>query len=135
MRRIKHIQQLIDLIKDIRKELSPTVIGFVYSAALVHMFHIAFYAKLEPGRAVKHTDFRSSEKIEILKKLIDDFPGKNKMFELWREFENKRNELCYGYPDKDDIEDYAKKFLEIKSILEKVSGISFEIENLEKLNE
>src|SRR3972149_7106963 len=126
MRKEKHVQILIDLLKDLRKEPSVSVIGFVYSAALTHMFHIAFYNELETGRAVKHDDFKSKEKINILKSKIHDFNEKEIMFALWKELESKRNELCYGYPDKEDIEYYLAHYQKIKDILERISSYSFE---------
>lgn len=133
MRKEKHIEDLIGLLKDIRKEPSPATVGFIHSAALIHMFHLAFYDELDPGRAIKHEDFRSKEKSDKMKSLIKDFKEKERMFELWKEMENKRNELCYGYPNKEDIEEYVNRFYKIKEILEEISGIKFEIEFLEKM--
>ena len=69
MKKHKHIEILIELLSDIRKEPSPSVIGFVYSAALTHMFHLTFYKDLDPGRIIKHNDFKSKEKIQTLKNI------------------------------------------------------------------
>lgn len=40
MRKEKHIELLIGLLKDIKKEPSIFVVGFIYSTALAHMFHL-----------------------------------------------------------------------------------------------
>lgn len=133
MRKEKHVEDLIGLLKDIRKEPSPATIGFIHSTALIHMFHLTFYDEIDPGRAIKHEDFRSKSNIEKMKSLIKDFKEKEKMFELWREMESKRNELCYGYPEKEDIEEYTGRFYKIKDILERISNIKFEVEFLEEL--
>ena len=135
MRKSKHISVLIDLLRDLRKEPSRSTICFVYSAALTHMFHLAFYDEVESGRVLKHQDFKSKDKIETLKRLIREFPGKEKMFKLWEELEQKRNDLCYGYPDEEDLRQYADRFLAIKEILENISLISFEIEKLELMQD
>ena len=132
MRIERHIQALIELLEDIRKEPNPAVIGFAYSAALVHMFHITFADDLDPGRAVKHTDFKSKERANKLKQIIPDFPDKNKLFLLWKQMEDKRNDLCYGHPAKKDVDEYISQFYKIKEILEKISKKKFEIEFLEK---
>ena len=128
----KHIETLINLLKDIKKEPSPAVIGFAYSAAAIHIFSITFHDELDPGRAIKHGDFRSESGISKLKSLIIDFDRKNELFLLWKEMENKRNELCYGYPDEKDIQEYAGKFYKIKEILESISDLKFEVEFLEE---
>ena len=132
MRLEKHIDDLIGLLKDIRKEPSPAVIGFAYSAAAAHIFSIVFHDELDPGMAIKHEDFRSERNIKKLKGLIKDFDKKDELFILWKEMENKRNELCYGYPDEEDVKGYTKKFYKIKEILENASGLKFEIDFLEK---
>jgi len=127
----KHIETLIGLLKDIRKEPSPSVIGFAYSAAAIHMFSITFHNELDPGRHIKHDDFRSSKNIEKLKVLIKDFDKKDELFSIWKEMENKRNDLCYGYPTDKDIREYTGKFYKIKKILEEISDVKFEIYPLE----
>lgn len=128
----KHVEDLIGLLKDVRKEPSPAVIGFAYSTAAIHMFSIVFHGELDPGRMVKHDDFRSEKSIKKLKSLIRDFDKKDELFILWKEMENKRNELCYGYPNEEDTGEYTAKFFKIKDILEGVSGLKFEIDFLEK---
>ncbi len=134
----KHIEDLIGLLKDLRKEPSPAVISFVFSTAAVHMFSIAFHNELDPGITIKHGDFRSNKGIEKLKNLIKDFTKKNELFNIWKDMENKRNDLCYGYPTDEDIKEYTGKFYKIKEILENVSDLKFEInfleENLKKVD-
>lgn len=128
----KHIEDLIGLLKDVRKEPSPAVVGFAYSTAAIHIFSIVFHDELDPGRMVKHDDFRSERDIRKLKSLIRDFDKKDELFILWKEMENKRNELCYGYPKEEDIKEYTNKFYKIKEILENISELKFEIDFLEK---
>ena len=128
----KHVEDLIALLKDVRKEPSPAVVGFAYSTAAIHIFSIVFHNELDPGRMIKHDDFRSERDIRKLKSLIRDFDKKDGLFILWKEMENKRNELCYGYPKEEDIKEYTAKFYKIKEILENISGLKFEINFLEK---
>ena len=128
----KHVEDLIALLKDVRKEPSPAVVGFAYSTAAIHIFSIVFHDELDPGRMIKHDDFRSERDIRKLKSLIRDFDKKDGLFILWKEMENKRNELCYGYPKEEDIKEYTAKFYKIKEILENISGLKFEIDFLEK---
>jgi len=127
----KHIEDLIGLLKDIRKEPSPSVVGFAFSTAALHMFAIVFYDKLDPGRTVKHSDFRSQRGIDKLKNSIRDFDKKDELFDLWKEMENKRNELCYGYPDEKDIKEYSDRFYKIKKILEGLFATKLDTEALE----
>lgn len=94
------------------------------------MFHLAFYSELETGRSLKHNDFRSNVKMEVLKNIISDFPQKEDMFRRWKEMEMKRNDLCYGYPNKIDIKEYISKYFEIKKILEDIIGKKFTIDYL-----
>ena len=131
MRIEKHIEDLIGLLKDIRKEPSPAVIGFAFSTAAIHMFSITFHDELDPGRTIKHEDFRSNKNIDKLKNLIRDFNKKDELFGIWAEMENKRNDLCYGYPEDKDIKEYTGKFYKIKEILEEISSFKFEIDFLE----
>ena len=133
MRKEKHIEALLGLLKDVQKEPSPAVVGFIYSTALTHMFHLAFYDHIDPGRAIKHEGFRSKKKSEALKQLIPDFEDKDKLFLEWQDMENKRNALCYGHPEKEDIESYIGSYFLIKNILEKQAGFSFEVTQLENL--
>jgi len=128
----KHVEDLIALLKDVRKEPSPAVVGFAYSTAAIHIFSIVFHDELDPGRMIKHDDFRSEKDIRKLKSLIRDFDKKDELFLLWKEMENKRNELCYGYPKEEDIKEYTAKFYKIKEILENISDLKFEIDFLEK---
>jgi len=127
----KHIEDLIGLLKDIRKEPSPAVIGFAYSTAAIHMFSITFHDELDPGRIVKHGDFRSERNIVKLKGLIKNFEKKDNLFTIWKKMENKRNDLCYGYPNYKDIGEYTSRFYKVKEILEEISDFKFEIEFLE----
>jgi len=133
MKKEKHISALIKLLKDIRKEPSPATVGFIYSTALVHMFNITFHDEIDPSFHIKHQQFRTKEGISKLKSMIHEFKEKDDLFEIWREMENERNKLCYGNPSQEDTASYLNKFFKIKTILEKISKIKFEIEELEKL--
>jgi len=133
MRKEKHISALIDLLKDIEHKPSPAVVGFIYSTALVHMFYIVFGDEFDPGRTIKHLDFKSKSKTDKIKLLIRNFQDKDRLFELWARMENKRNSLCYGHPTQADIDEYINYFYQIKEMLEKEGKIQFEIESLKKL--
>ena len=132
MKTEKHIRNLVGLLKDIRKEPSPAVVGFIYSTALVHMFSIVFKEDLDPSMMIKHTDFKSAQRIESLKLKIRDFDEKDELFANWKNMEDKRNELCYGNPTQKDIQEYIDYFYAIKGTLEKLGKIKFEIEPLEQ---
>lgn len=126
MRIEKHIEVLAGLLKDIKLKPSPAVVGFIYSTALVHMFYIVFGDEFDPGRTIKHLDFKSKSKIDKIKFLIHNFQNKDLLFELWEKMEAKRNSLCYGHPTQADITEYVNYFYKIKEILEKESKIDFE---------
>ena len=128
----KHIEDLIKLLKDIRKEPSPAVVGFIYSTAAMHMFMITFNKNIDPGINIKHNDIRSKHGAERVKSLIPEFERKDELFKVWKEMEDKRNELCYGYPSEDDLKEYVSKFFIIKEILEVQWKNKFEVDKLEE---
>lgn len=133
MRIEKHITDLMGLLSDIRKEPSPAVVGFIYSTACLHMFKIVFDKYLDPGMTVKHNDFRAKRNAEKLKSRIPDFEKKEELFNVWKEMEDMRNELCYGYPSGEDIKRYVDKFKIIEEILEDFWGHKFSLDYLRSL--
>ncbi len=126
----KHIASLISIVEDIEKELGISLIGFAYSAAVIHMFRITFYEDIDSSLNIKHTDIKSKERIAQLKLLTPNFESKEEFFELWREMELLRNELCYCSPDDEKVDNYVSRFFKIKHILEKVRGKLFTVKGL-----
>ena len=57
----KQIETLINLLKDIKKEPSPAVVGFIYSTAVLHMFRIVFYNNIDAGVQIKHQEIKSKK--------------------------------------------------------------------------
>lgn len=102
------------------------VIGFSTSSASAEMLEIFLHKKnlIDPGFIVKHEWLKSKNRIE--EKFPFDFPNKNKIFELICKIEEKRNVLCYGKPQKEEvIRDVINNFNELKRIFkeEGVNGI------------
>src|SRR3989344_8724229 len=115
MKLIRHIEILINLLKDIRKEPSPQTIGFIYSTAVVQMFNITFHNSIDPSIAIKHQMIRSKDGKEKLSIIISKIKERDKLIELWDNMENKRNQICYGNPTKEDVDEYITKFYTIKN--------------------
>jgi hypothetical protein len=67
------------------------------------MLEILLHKKslIDPGFVVKHDWFDSKKKIE--EKFPFDFPNKKEIFELMFRIESKRNLLCYGKPQKEEV--------------------------------
>lgn len=135
MKSENRIKALINLLKDILKEPGPAVVGFICSTAIVHMFCLAFHQEIDPGLAIKHNQILSKKGRERLKRLVRGFPKKETLFSLWEGIEEQRTRLCYGHPSQEDITLYLNKFYQIKKILEEISQMQFEIEDLENILE
>ena len=114
----ENLDVLDDSIKiDIIKRQST--IGFCVSAASIHMIEILLHKNnlIDSSYIIKHEWFKSKHKIDD--KINFEFPKKEEIIELLKDIQEKRNELCYGTPKKEEeIVDYITKFNKLKEIFE-----------------
>ncbi|HLC32173.1 MAG TPA: hypothetical protein VJK51_05895 [Candidatus Nanoarchaeia archaeon] len=98
-------------------------IGFNTSAAAADMLEIFLHKKglIDPGLSIKHEWLKSKRKIE--EKLPFEFQKKKEIIELLIQIEEKRNALCYGKPQKEEI---------IREVLENFNALKKIFEGLEK---
>jgi|SRR3989344_6173178 len=92
-------------------------IGFNASAAVTDMLGIFLHKNslIDPGIIVKHEWLKSEKSME--NKFPFDFPRKEEIFALILKIEEKRNILCYGKPQKEEL------ILEMLNNFNKVKGI------------
>ena len=92
-------------------------IGFNASAAVTDMLGILLHKNslIDPGIIVKHEWLKSEKSME--NKFPFDFPRKEEIFALILKIEEKRNILCYGKPQKEEL------ILEMLNNFNKVKGI------------
>ena len=99
-------------------------IGFNASAAVTDMLEIFLHRNslIDPGFIVKHEWLKSKNSME--NKFPFDFPRKNEIFTLILKIEEKRNILCYGKPQKEEIIlEVLNNFNKVKEIF-KEEGIN-----------
>ncbi len=110
--------------KDIVKRQST--IGFCVSAASIHMIEILLHENnlIDSSYVIKHEWFKSKYKIND--KINFEFPKKREIIELLKDIQEKRNDLCYGTPKKEEeIINYIKNFNKLKAIFESL-GVKIE---------
>jgi len=78
-------------------------IGFNTSAASADMLEMLLHKKslIDPGFVIKHEWLKSKNKIE--EKLMFNFPNKKEIIDLMFKIEEKRNSLCYGKLQKEEV--------------------------------
>ncbi len=92
-------------------------IGFNTSAACADMLEILLHKLnfIDPGFVIKHEWFNSKNK--LIEKFPFDFPHKNDIFNLIAKIEGKRNQLCYGKPQKIEvIQEVLSVFNQLKQL-------------------
>ncbi len=92
-------------------------IGFNASAAIADMLEMFLHKNslIDPGFIIKHEWLKSKKLIE--NKFPFDFPRKEEIFALILKIEEKRNVLCYGKPQKEEIiREVINNFNKIKEI-------------------
>jgi hypothetical protein len=112
----RNLRESISVIEDcIEKGLVARQrnIGFNVSAACADMLEIYLHKLnlIDMGFMIKHEWLKSKNK--ITEKFPFEFKNKNEIFYLMFEIERKRNDLCYGRPQKEEtiikvIEDFNK---------------------------
>ncbi|MBU0930027.1 MAG: hypothetical protein KJ623_03060 [Nanoarchaeota archaeon] len=101
-------------------------IGFRVSAASADLFEIYLHKNnlIDPGFIVKHEWFKSKNKLR--EKFPFDFKYKKEMFNIMHNIETKRNMLCYGIPQKEEIiQKVLSNFNELKDLF-KENGVEIE---------
>ena len=96
-------------------------IGFNTSAACADMLEIYLHqlSLIDPGFVIKHEWFNSKNK--LTEKFQFDFPHKNEIFTLIGKIEGKRNQLCYGKPQKIEvIQEVLSTFNQLKQLFQEV---------------
>jgi len=130
----EHLEEIRDAL-DEGLEKKPITIGFHCSACSVELLELFLHQsnKITIGKVLEHNWFKrpnAGQKKDALadRKLGIDFPDKDQIFELIYTIEEKRNNLIYGSPIKEDIEAVLQAFNQLKDILRKklqMEGITF----------
>jgi len=127
---IKGIRESIRLIEySIEKGLvdNQRTIGFNTSAAAVDMLEMLLHKKslIDPGFIIKHDWFLSKNKVQ--EKIVFGFSKKSEIIDLMMEIEEKRNMLCYGKRQPEDIiRESIEDFNRLREIF-KEAGLDEEI--------
>lgn len=118
------LEEIRDSIRRGMTERQRTI-GFHCSVAVADMLEMLLHKKglIDPGTSIKHDFFASQRKAN---EKLPDFENKNKLVKLIVSLERKRNQLCYGKPQTEEVmEDYMETFNKIKDLLEGM-GVSYE---------
>ena len=124
----KEIKESLEVINEsvqIGVESRQRTIGFHCSAAAADLLELYLHHlnTINPGKILKH-DFFTSEK-KALRKLPEEFPGKDKIIKLIVGLEIQRNQLCYGKKQpKEKIEAYLQHFNSVKHLIEE-KGVKY----------
>ncbi len=102
----RNLKESLEVIREsIEKGLveRQRTLGFNTSAAAADMLEAFLHGKnlIDPGFTIKHEWLKSKNKVK--EKLPFEFPCKKEILELIAKIEEKRNALCYGKPQKDEV--------------------------------
>lgn len=118
-----HLRNLKESLKLIEESIEKGLIerqrtiGFNASVASADMLEILLHKKslIDPGFILKHQWLKS--KNQINEKLAFDFDNKDKILNLIFKIEEKRNNLCYGKPQKIEIiQEVLENFNKLKKL-------------------
>jgi hypothetical protein len=118
-----HLERLKESLESINESIEKGVanrqrnIGFNTSAASADMLEILLHKKnlIDPGFTIKHEWLNSKKKVS--EKFFFEFPQKKKILGLMHKVEEKRNSLCYGKPQKEEvIREVIEDFNNLKKI-------------------
>ena len=103
---LRNLRESLDVIREsVEKGLveRQRTLGFNTSAAAADMLEAFLHSKnlIDPGFTIKHEWLKSKNKVK--EKLPFDFPHKGEILELIFKIEEKRNVLCYGKPQKEEV--------------------------------
>ena len=119
------IKESLEMIMEsIQKGVSERqrTIGFHCSVAAADMLELFLHSKglINPGKTIKHDFFTSKRK---LKERLPDFKNRERTIELLTGLETKRNLLCYGKPQPEElIEEYISTFNKIRKLFEEMGA-------------
>lgn len=124
--RLKESLEVLDesISKDITKR--QRTIGFNCSAACADMFEIYLHQEelIDPGFVIKHEWFKSKNKTN--EKFSFNFQNKEEIITLIKKIEDKRNDLCYGTPKKEEtIKQVILDFNKLKELFQEL-GVKIE---------
>lgn len=117
----KSLKESFDTLRDCINrgvELRQKVIGFLCSSACSELIelHLHKLNLINPGANIKHNWFASKNK--ALNHIVPEFPNKDRILNIAKEIEEKRNLLCYGKPQPiKTVEDALRLLNELKTIL------------------
>lgn len=119
------IKESLEMIMEsIQKGVSERqrTIGFHCSVAAADMLELFLHSEglINLGKTTKHDFFTSKRK---LKERLPDFKNRGRTIELLTELETKRNLLCYGKPQPEElIEEYICTFNKIRKLFEEMGA-------------
>lgn len=122
-----HAKQLKESLEVLEESIEKGIlerqrtIGFSTSAACADMLEILLHMNdlIDPGFMVKHEWLKSKNKVQ--EKFQFDFPRKKEILTLAFHIEEKRNILCYGKPQKEEIiQEIITNFNKLKKIFREV---------------
>jgi hypothetical protein len=128
----KHRERLMESLEVLDESISKDIvkrqrtIGFNCSAASADMFEIYLHQNdlIDPGSVVKHEWLKSKNKIK--EKFPFEFPNKKEILVLIEKIEEKRNDLCYGSPKKEEIiKEVILNFNKLKQLFQQM-GVKIE---------
>lgn len=128
----KHYERLKESLEVIDEAISKGIlkrqrtIGFNCSVAASDMLEIFLHMNslIDPGFMVKHEWFKSKNKVKD--KFPYDFMNKAEILEIMAKIEQKRNDLCYGVPKKEEaIKEVILDFNRLKGLF-KDRGVEIE---------
>lgn len=128
----KHEERLKESLEVIEESINVGIIkrqrtiGFSVSAASADFFEIYLHKNnlVDPGFIVKHEWFKSKNKLK--EKFPFNFEKKKEIFDILHKTETKRNILCYGVPQKEEvIREVLSDFDKLKDLFKKM-GVEIE---------
>ncbi|MBI2137533.1 hypothetical protein HYU12_03375 [Candidatus Woesearchaeota archaeon] len=104
-----HLRNLRESLEVIRESIEKGIVerqrtlGFNTSAAAADMLEAFLHGKnlIDTGFTIKHEWLKSKNKVN--EKLPFEFPRKQEILGLIANIEEKRNALCYGKPQKEEV--------------------------------
>jgi len=128
----KHYERLKESLEVLDESISKDIIkrqrtiSFNCSVGAADMLEIYLHKNdlIDPGFIVKHEWFKSKNKMQ--EKFKFDFPNKKEIFGFMEKIEEKRNDLCYGSPKKEEaVTDVILNFNKLKDIFKQM-GVEIE---------
>ena len=128
----KHSERLAESLEVLDESISKDItkrqrtISFNCPVASADMFEIYLHQSnlIDPGFTVKHEWFKSKNKMK--EKFPFEFPSKKEILGLMEKIEEKRNDLCYGSPKKEEtVKGVILNFNKLKQLFQQI-GVKIE---------